>query len=532
MAENITAFTNGISIEDIKSDLSWSKNYQDLYDNSIVILAKMQRNFASELYWSTNAFNRRLDVNNPVTIFEKEWAKLIEKSKNIAEKSSFKKAGIDLLVKYWYERVTEEAKKIMSETLGRIQGNALKNLKEDLSDGTLNNINNINVNWIIGQWTQKWRNLFYSKENDTKWFPNYLKSLSDKDLFVAALNLKEWVWAFGQAYNEILTRLWNSNIFDYIDKISSKRWPKNDQIRDSLMISCVSTLLTRSKTWDFKKYFESYSKKNELKEIIKNNFKNSNSLKKWVLLKIDFLKTLTGFDVNSLIRIDENVKEALNEYDKLSDIKIDVFSQKKVNWLFLFDFEGHGWWRAYFDSNLKYFKDQWFSVVSNHSDAISKTVKLKKWDDTVTLVVLKTDSNDREKNINTAINNIKKTKENYNLFALRWHCYTTDSMAKNLWNIVGKWDILIDWWCRNANKLSSYKKAWVDWVMFAYTAEWKWGVTEYFVDQIFKFKNNGSLDKLLSSFNSDNQNSNATYLANNLSRPDSAYYYYSINSDK
>ncbi|MDR0860423.1 MAG: hypothetical protein LBO09_05655 [Candidatus Peribacteria bacterium] len=86
--------------------------------------------------------------------------------------------------------------------------------------------------------------------------------------------------------------------------------------------------------------------------------------------------------------------------------------------------------------------------------------------------------------------NIASLGENYNLFALRGHCYNTDQMAYVLGkqNKVEQNDILIDGGCWNANKLGKYTKVGIQGLMFAYTDTGKGASTEHCIDKIFELK--------------------------------------------
>jgi hypothetical protein len=113
----------------------------------------------------------------------------------------------------------------------------------------------------------------------------------------------------------------------------------------------------------------------------------------------------------------------------------------------------------------------------------------------------------------------------FNLFALRWHCYNTDKIACALWwlNVVEEGDILIDGGCWNASKTSDYYKSWVRWQIFAYTSEGRWTSTQAFINKIIAAKSSWkNFYDVLEYYNWIESESWADgYFAFNVERPDS-----------
>lgn len=522
-----------IDKEAIRDEISPSNDYAELYQNSLKILCKMEQKFAEILggnlgrNWS---YDSTLDTTNPINIFEKEGAKMIAQSKTIAENNAIKKTWIDLLRQLWYERVTEEAKDIMTSRLYDIQEKAINDIIEDEKDGTINNQNNTNVNWVLKQWERVGKSIFYEKLYNENDFQVFIKKLDNRDLFIGTLNIHEGVGAFNECYAELISRIGTENIFDRIDSISEEWGPGNDQIKESLTISCITTLLIRNKIPDLEKRIISYRGKNQLLENIGNQVLSNEELKKWFLLHIDTLQSNPLFSgvAEKIKKHDPQITQAI--YDREQSLsKIDIFTTKKVNGLLLFDNQGHGWWGDFYQSNVNKFKSQGYNIINQSSNADQQTVILQKWNDKITLVLLKT-----AEKYEDIIGEFKG--EDYNFFALRGHCYCTDQMALYLGThkMVQNGDIFIDGGCLNARNISQYKKAGIEGLMFAYTWEGKGACTEGFLDKIFEIKNKGGTFTDLMKFyqakvGTDDKSPNG-YFANNVVRADSVYYHYSINN--
>jgi len=118
------------------------------------------------------------------------------------------------------------------------------------------------------------------KEFGEKEFKDHIKNLSDKELLIGTLNIPEGVGAFGYLYKELTSRIGSGNIFDRIDTIVAQRGAKDDNIKNSLTISCLTTLLTRNKVDDLEKRLASYSKKTQILNNMKNNIVTNEDLKK------------------------------------------------------------------------------------------------------------------------------------------------------------------------------------------------------------------------------------------------------------
>ena len=205
-------------------------------------------------------------------------------------------------------------------------------------------------------------------------------------------------------------------MFNKIDSIAMNWEGKNDNIKEALYISCMTTLLRRDKIVDLDKWFATYDKKDEIVEVLLNVITSNQELKEGLLLKIDVVRNSVALEnlLNTWIQQDRRLQRAVqaSEQEQKWD-NVDIFSQKKVNGLLLFDNEGHGGGATFFQPNVDKFISKGFvvegTVVNNMN---MKKVILKKGNDRLTLILLK---NDYEEVITNC-------KENYNLFALRGHC--------------------------------------------------------------------------------------------------------------
>jgi hypothetical protein len=99
-------------------------------------------------------------------------------------------------------------------------------------------------------------NIFWEQQKNEQAFDTYIKNLSDKDLFIGTLNILAGDGAFKICYAEMLSRIGTENIFDKINTISKQRGNGNDQIKDTLTISCITTLLSRRKITDLQRWVE------------------------------------------------------------------------------------------------------------------------------------------------------------------------------------------------------------------------------------------------------------------------------------
>ncbi|MDR0860422.1 MAG: hypothetical protein LBO09_05650 [Candidatus Peribacteria bacterium] len=83
--------------------------------------------------------------------------------------------------------------------------------------------------------------------------------------------------------------------------------------------------------------------------------------------------------LDTVIQRDEGIAQAIQKSEQEQGIyNVDVFSQKQINGLFLFDNEGHGGGKDFFFSNVKKFKDKGFSIENNIDDVMVNKVILKK----------------------------------------------------------------------------------------------------------------------------------------------------------
>jgi hypothetical protein len=139
------------------------------------------------------------------------------------------------------------------------------------------------------------------------------------------------------------------------------------------------------------------------------------------------------------------------------------------------------------------------------------------------MVKLKVDEN-KNLNLEEILQSITDGQD-YNLFALRWHCYNTGDFADTLWEIGAVWegDLLIDGWCNNAWRTRDYYNSWVKGQICAYTATGKWASTQAFIDRIISAKNSWkSFSDVLWYYNSLTSDSGRDgYFAFSTERPDS-----------
>jgi hypothetical protein len=122
------------SQKEIEESISSSANYEELYQNSLEVLQKMEENFFN-FYGERFIFDRELDTTNPITIFEQEGAEILEDSKRIVWDNSISDASLTMV-----------------ERLSNIQKEVIADIEKDKEDGTINNKHTIGVNGIIHQW--------------------------------------------------------------------------------------------------------------------------------------------------------------------------------------------------------------------------------------------------------------------------------------------------------------------------------------------------------------------------------------------
>lgn len=523
--------------EELKLVIDKSEDYQQLYDNAIKILTSMEANFKEMLHglWRhisvvrNTRFDEKLDVENPVTIFEKKGSELLKKSKDILEILDVENAASHTMELIWRKKLDQEWKNLMVEELRNTRKEAIQNFKDDIADEILSNDNNIDLSNTIAYWQILWMNIFRNKEDMKEpWeFESYINEMSLSKLMLGTFNINEWSWAFNKCYWKIKEKLNNENLFDFIDS-QEKDW---DWTKDALKYSALKSLFERRKLTDLDGWIKNYSKNENILDYIKTQINEDEDF------KIAFLTSIQNIDESSMLRNiaenlkieDENVRKACEEAKKID--KADCFRDWKINGLVIYDDEWHWWGSAFFQSELQSYEKKWFIVSPKEENINFIRYILKKWSDSITMVQLKIGrkQTSRGKNIDNydyggSLGEITKDKD-FNLFALRGHCYSTDKIALALWslNAVWEWDIFINGGCWGSMYSWNHYQSWINWLMFAYVSEWKWASTQDLINRIISFKNSWkNFSDVLEYYNwLSSESWNDGYFAFNTERPDS-----------
>lgn len=159
--------------EKIENIIYKAKNYQDLCDKSLYILGSMENNFKETIKNCRWVFDEKLDVDNPITIFEKKWVEILKRLRDIIDKNEVVNAWIQL------------AKDIIVEELFTTREQAIQNYKDDISDGLLSNKNNIDIRDIQAYGKDLWKTFFFCKEYSKA---DFEKILNNSNLPNNALN--------------------------------------------------------------------------------------------------------------------------------------------------------------------------------------------------------------------------------------------------------------------------------------------------------------------------------------------------------
>lgn len=494
--------------EDIKYLMDRSKNSQELYENAIKVLKNMETNFrdtifeiAEEENWDPqktdlvrdSSYNHKLNTENPVTLFEKKWSEILKKAGELENKIKLQNSGSQVVWSWEvdWQKVDENEKNALIDELYKLRMDAIQNFKDDIEDWFLSNENNVSVGKMRDQGRWLWNDLFCLREEDSKKFEEKIDKMSLTQLTFATFNIEKWSWAFTYTYWKLKEKLWNKNLFDFIDE-QNKSW---DQTSDALKYSAFKMLFQRRMTWDLTKMIDWYSwDKEKLMQFVSKNIKEDNDF------KVSFLTSIKDSEKSEYFwKIAQNLKENDSDvkkaYEAASNLdNIDIFKDKKVNGLMLYDNEWHGWWAAYFDADSKDYQKKGFiidkSLTVNNND-YTKYV-LKKGNDTLTMVKMKKLQMDNMED-DEVQNTLKSIvdQQNYNLFVLRGHCYNTEQAIEWLWNLsaVWEWDLLIDGGCNNSINTKDYYNSWVKGQICTYTSTGKWASTQAFVDKIISAKN-------------------------------------------
>lgn len=561
--------------EDIKKIIDKSTDYGELYKNSLGVLKRMESTFKDTLRWIANkewwdwkkeeminksVFDDRLNTNNPITMFEKKWAELLKRSKDIAENNRVLNKWIQIAKSLWIKRLDQKWKDVIINELFKTRQDAIQDFKRDVADGMLSNENNIDMWKLKGLGSNFWRQIFDEKNGNSKGFNDYIEKFSLPDLMFWTFNIEEWSWAFISCFKKIKEKLWNQSLFDYIDSLK-KTW--GDQFPEALKYSSLRMLLKRWKTSELINWINWYKwDKKQLLQYIKNKTLKDRDFKIWFLGSITKLEKYKWFFKNLAedVKKDPKVREAYARALRVNNA--DIFKSKKMDALAIYDDEGHGGGGDFFKSELAWYQKKGFLIENmvTERNYTKYVLKNSKTGDMITMVQLKNiydldedlkwDWEKKEKGLIEAIQKKKNWQvanilkpiidgKNYNLFALRWHCYNTDNIAYSLWHLgaVEEGDILIDWWCWNAEKTWVYHVAWVKWQTFAYTEEWRWASTQSFIDRVINAKSNeGWMSSVLWYYNGKTdawiESWSDWYFAAFTERPDSVAAQYKILTTK
>lgn len=503
--EDWELYTTVRTKEDIKNIIDKSKSSEELYENAIKVLENLQSNFlytlndiAQEENRSDDTidkirrsrFDSELDTENPVTIFEKKWKELLEKARQIEKNLKMQNLASQTIWSEELQWIDDIEKDKLIEELFQTRSDAIENFKDDVADGLLSNENNIRRGRILSYGERRWEELFNRKEKDKHGFENEVNAMNLSQLVFHTFNINEWYWAFTYCYNKVKEKLWNKNLFDFIDEQNKG----SDQIAEVSKYSALKMLFQRRMTADLTKMIDEYSwNKQDLIDYVEKNVKESKNFKIAFLTSINDLENSKYFwkIVKDLKDNDPDVIRAIEAASNVDNI--DIFKDKKVNGLLVYDNEWDWWWAAYFDSDFRdYTQKKGFIVSSKENNKDYIKYILKKGNDTLTMVKIKNLVLDKMKSKETQ--NMIKTvvgQQDYNLFALRGHCYNTKKLAKWLWieNLVWEGDLLIDGGCYGANATGMYYQCWIKWQICAYTWEWRWTSTQAFIDKIINAKN-------------------------------------------
>jgi len=503
MEENKT-----FSKEEIFNKLKSSENINKVEKEVKKILWKMEwryANFIKEYYGIryNNGIDWRIDADNPKSIFEKEYLRILEEINKVQKSINLASDEVSLL--NFYENISEQ--------LYNFQEKSSTEMLADLSDWLLSNKELMwrdNVMNILNLWSKE---LFDSHDN-RKIFQELLKKKSDIQLIGECFNIDEWFWAFEDSYKELLRRLNWENLFKKIDDItsSSAYEESKDWTKDIITSVVPKSLFARWKISDFEKWINWYDKKDKLLEKINSSLANDSEFVLAFLSHIDKVQECEVFQwsIKFLEENSEVYKKYVNLKENYGQKSIEALQQdKNINFIGLYDNEDDWWWSTFFNGDIAIVKDsktgkkmskKYPGFVMDEQNStennLMKKVVFKKWNDSMTFVLLKTkkdqltDGFDLEDMYKMALWWLDK--DNYNVFALRWHCYTTTDMASALGDLEMVWedDIIIDWWCWNYDNIWYYMEAWIKWEIFAYRGQWRWSSTEAFVNKLFEIKKN------------------------------------------
>ena len=475
------------------------------------------------------------DYWDTYSIFEKKWLEIIDKAKDILAQIEQWNAEVNLLT--FLQQSSAE--------LFQVQNEAENQIRNDIKDWNISYKDFISKTSIEYNY-EKWWSLMFSYHNNPTKFKEYLKSKSNADLIWSLFSIKEWAWAFNDWYTELKRRLNWKNLFTEIDDIAANWHDRElDWTTDIIEKKAVRGMLRNGKINDLNNYLSTYKDSERIINDIRKELRHSIMDSIWIWLDEtayiwDFLKHFNEVKKSSMLwdlaREIEKSNPVVQKFEELEknihNQQLDILKDKKVNALILFDNDDLAWsWKEYFKPNIAKFKSQWYKEVERTNTEDLEKVVLKKWDDKITLWRLKCDKDDNLESYDKAISSLKDN--NYNLFALRWHCYNTSEIAPRLWEnwMLKEWSILIDWWCWIANShLDEYIKWWITCPIFSYTNTWKWETTEALFNIILKEKDKWwNLWTLLNSVKQAmKSNSPVLKWMSTMNMPDSPYTLFSL----
>lgn len=533
--------------EDIKYFMDKAKNSQELYENVIKVLTNMESNFKDTMFEIANqenwdaektdlirdaSFNHKLNTDDPVTLFEKKGSEILKKAEELENKINTQNSVIQVVWSWeiYWQKVDENERNAIIEELYQLRLDAIQNFKDDIEDWFLSNENNVSAEKIRNQGRWLWTDLFSLRETDKKRFEENVDKMNLTQLIFATFNIEKWSWAFTYSYWKLKEKLWDKNLFDYIDE-QDKSW---DQTSEVLKYSVFKMFFQRRMASDLTKMIDGYSwNKQDLVNYVDKNIREDEDFKISFLTSIKDLENSQYF-WNIAKDLKENDPDVKRAYEATSNLdNIDIFKDGKVNALMIYDNEWHWGWSSYFDSNLKDYQTKGFrsdTKATVNNEDYTKYV-LKKWNDTITLVKMKKLQMDNmeDEEIQSTLKPIVD-QQNYNLFALRWHCYNTEQVIWVLWstNVIWEWDLLIDGWCNNSINTGEYYKSWVKWQICTYTSTGKWDSTQAFVYKIINAKNSWkNFSDVLWYYNSLTTDTTVDwYFAFSTERPDSVWAQY------
>ena len=349
-----------------------------------------------------------------------------------------------------------------------------------------------------------------------------LKKYSTEEIISALWNhVTNYSTTFKLMLEELDNRLdKNENIFSFINKNEKL----NTKTKEFLIGQTIVWMLARGQVDRINNLINSVDDKNILWKIIKDiiNYKNNdlfseesfswlliglpklleyNDFIRWLIKNICISKTNHKFNIwlYTVLKLSnkssllseimwwlDNIWELDNKYNWL--IKYALFPneihEKFIEWktndiIMIYWWDWSWWWLERYDSEINKFKWYWYKNIKESNDI---NILEKDW-------VRVTFVNFDELQINNIKNlkwYLKKEWIDTKLVVYRWHNYYTSKMIEETW-WYWKDNVILDGWCRNISKLSSYRKVWIDNQLLAYDSKWQWDDTLWVVTQYIKY---------------------------------------------